>query len=62
MLCIICCLSCACCNWPLDLDSFAGGMFSGLKIPFFNDLFKGLGSVFKTITNPFGEIGKLFKI
>jgi hypothetical protein len=61
ILCIICCFSCACCSWPLDFDNFAGGMFSGFKIPFFNDLFKGLRDVFKGFGDVFKGFGDIFK-
>jgi hypothetical protein len=63
VICVICCCSCACCSWPYDLDTFAWGIFKGLKIDNpFKGMFSGFSDVFKGITNPAGEIGKLFKI
>jgi hypothetical protein len=63
IVCLICCSSCACCSWPYDLDTFAGGIFKGLKIENpFKGIFSGFSDVFKGITNPFGEMGKIFKI
>jgi hypothetical protein len=44
------CSSCACCNWPADLDTFLGGTFKSLKFNPFGDMTKG-----------FGDFGKMFK-
>jgi hypothetical protein len=65
MLCIICCCSCICCSWPADLDTFAGGIFKGFKIPFLSDFFKGFGDVFKgfgDVFKGFGDFGRSLKI
>jgi len=43
------CSSCACCNWPADLDKFAGGTFKALKYNPFGDM-----------ANPFGDMANPF--
>ena len=58
MICLVLCSSCACSSWPVDLDTFLGGTFKGLKI---KNPFSGLfdNDIFKGITGPLGSIFKL---
>jgi hypothetical protein len=50
---LILCSSCACCNWPADLDNFLGGTFRSLKFRPFENLFKGFD--IGNIGNPFSS-------
>jgi hypothetical protein len=38
IICLFMCSSCACCNWPFDLDTFLGGTFKSLKFRPFDNL------------------------